>query len=133
MKSNHKSRRLRFAAEKLEPRRLLAADLEVVVEPFDLESPGDEVTRVVRVHNNGDEEAADTLIQSLLSDQLENPTWTRTPGLSEIIVRKPATEALQQTIQGQPGISMQNLSVIGDINGDGSAGLRPAGPMGPQY
>jgi len=104
--------------EKFESRTLLAADLNVFVEPFTLESPGQEVTRILRVSNNGDEDAVDAVVRSLLSDQLENTRWERTVGLAEFIHRDAPTANPLLTILS-PDDDITTPSVIGDINADG--------------
>ena len=104
--------------EKFEPRNLLAADLDVFVEPFTLESPGQEVTRVLRVSNNGDEDAVDAVVRSLLSDQLDNATWERTAGLADFIHRDSPKSTRLQTIIA-PEFTFNTPRVIGDINADG--------------
>ena len=65
-----KSRRRKHAFEPLESRQLLAVDLVVEHDPLPIAEPGEEVTRVIRVHNLGDEVAEGTLIRSTLSNEL---------------------------------------------------------------
>ena len=60
-----------FAIEHLETRRLMAIDLAVEHDTFEPANPGDEVTRVIRVYNHGDDVAEDVLVRSSLTDELE--------------------------------------------------------------
>ena len=64
--------KLRF--EQFEPRRLLAADVEVVHLITETGEVGEEVTRLVQVFSS---EAADVEIRSTLTDELEDPEWKR--------------------------------------------------------
>ena len=66
-----------FAFESLEDRRLMAVDLVVEHDPAPVGVPGEEVTRVVRVHNLGDRDARDVLIRSTLSNELVDAVWER--------------------------------------------------------
>ena len=109
----------RHQLEILEPRTMLAADLEVIVEPFKLESAGQEVTRLVRVTNNGDEDAVDAVVRSVLSEQLEDAEWQRTAGLANFVHREPPVAEHFQTIRGLTDVSHNTPNVIGDVNADG--------------
>ena len=67
--------------EPLEARRLLAVDLQVEHDSYLPAEPGEEVTRVIRVFNNGEETAEQALIRSSLTDELVDPVWERLSGL----------------------------------------------------
>lgn len=106
--------------ERLEARRLMAIDLSVEHDTFEPAEPGEEVTRVIRVYNHGDEVAEDVLIQSSLTDELENPTWQRT--LTDGRVR-PAPSAMRATDYHLLAGSITDVRAAGDINGDGAEDL----------
>ena len=61
-----------LSIEKFEHRLLLAADLAVHVDGYELGEPGEQVTRTIRVFNNGDEAAKDAVIRSDLTEQLDD-------------------------------------------------------------
>lgn len=108
--------------ELLEQRVPLAADL--VVDVFegetDQDSPGDVVTRTIRVFNNGDEAAVDTVVRGMLTDQLDSPTWTRTGGIAQFLHRETNINEPFQQLQVIRR-EFDRVQLIGDTNGDGQA------------
>jgi len=110
---------IRLNMEPCEPRMLLAADLAISVEPFELESAGEEVTRIVRVANNGSEDAEDVVLRSLLSDQIEGATWERAAGLADFVHRESPVAKQLQTIRSLQNAYVDLPTAIGDVNGDG--------------
>ena len=109
--------------ERLETRRLLAIDLSVEHDVFEPAEPGEEVTRVIRVFNHGDEVAKDVLVQSSLTDELENPTWERRTGNAKLI-REPHRDMepdfqLFEPLAGNNFTTVDGVLPVGDMNGDG--------------
>ena len=109
--------------ERLETRHLLAIDLSVEHDVFEPAEPGEEVTRVIRVFNHGDEVAKDVLVQSSLTDELENPTWERRTGNAKLI-REPHRDMepdfqLFEPLSGYNFETVDDVLPVGDMNGDG--------------
>ena len=103
--------------ESLEQRWLLAADLEVEIAPYAFETPGAEVTRVVRVYNNGDERADSAIVQSNLSEQLVDATWVRALASSKVVdLGNLDPNDADFLLSSASGFHWQPL---GDINHDG--------------
>ena len=108
--------------ERLERRDLMAVDLQITVDPFEIETPGDTVSRVVRVFNNGAEDATGVLVRSSLTDQLEGVSWERHSAYARFVHRQPGTANAgggDYTILGVNGIALLGVEPIGDLNGDG--------------
>jgi|GEM_PF-1522288 len=112
----HTPTKLRVA-EALEHRILLAADLVVEVDTFEMESPGEEVTRTIRVSNNGDSDAVDAVIHGMFSQQFEDPSWSRENGLAEFLHREDPKQVLLQTMRTEENFG--DSRILGDVNNDG--------------
>ena len=112
----------RLKLESLELRRLMAIDLAVEHDTFEPANPGDEVTRVIRVYNHGDDVAEDVLVRSSLTDELENPTWERTLAKSEWIRNTPSSREKDfELFRGENSSNVHGMltKAVGDLNGDG--------------
>ena len=70
--------------ENLETRRLLAADIVVQVDELVMDGPNSG-TSVVRIFNNGDQDATDVQISSQLTDLFVDPIWRREKGFAQIV------------------------------------------------
>ena len=103
--------------ERLEPRRLLAADLAVTMDEFTFSEPGDEVTRVIRVHNQGDALASDVLIRSNAAEDLQDASWNRVRYSQPTLSLDPTAADLIIASDDWVEIPVG----IGDVNGDGWA------------
>ena len=106
---NQSPNRLRklLNCEKLESRFLLAADIVVQVDRLTVDA-ADSASSVVRIFNNGDQDAKNVQISSKLTDQFVDPIWRRERGYAQI-VRGGALEG-EGDVLGEP---------LRDINGDG--------------
>lgn len=105
--------------EQLETRRLLAIDLQVEHDPYEPGELGEEVNRVIRVFNNGDELAKDVVIRSSLSDELEDAFWARQIGPGRF--RDPSSDLRRPDFTITTDLKpRERLRPAGDINGDGS-------------
>lgn len=113
----------KLSFEALESRRLLAADLIVEHDLLPAGNPDEEVTRVVRVHNVGDETARHTLIRSSLNDELDNATWQRSIGRGSFSADPTLGREPDLEIFGGTSNSVSEFVPIGDINGDGEEDL----------
>lgn len=106
--------------ETLESRRLLAVDLLVEHDPFTGGKPNEEVTRVVRVHNIGDEAAVGAFVRSSLTKELIDPIWERSIDTAKFVVDPAAGRLPDFTISQTGTASVVGVQAVGDINGDGS-------------
>ena len=95
--------------EHLESRDLLAADVQVLHDPLPQVEVGEEVTQTIRVFSD---EAGDVKIRSLVSSQLENPTWQRFEGHGNKLRPLSPSDA-DFAIKGA-----EFNREIGDVNGD---------------
>ena len=111
-----KRRHRKLSIERAEERRLLAADLLVEHDPISDESSNDQVTRVIRVHNIGDEVAEQVLVRSSLTDELVDPIWERYQAPAKFIEDPTRGRSPDFRISG--GTIVQS-ETIGDVNGDG--------------
>ena len=97
---------------------MLAADLEIEVDPYVPGAVGDAVMRVIRVFNNGDEAAVDAVVRSAVTSQLDDATWTRESGFARQ-VHLPASDRNKAdlVIIANERFSF-SWQVLGDVNGD---------------
>ena len=93
--------------ERLEKRRLLAADVAIFHEFPSNPSPGEIVSGIIRVHTGPNHETGTVKISAHLEDSLADATWTRRPGYSTTTLPKDSSQA---------GVG---LTEVGDLNGDG--------------
>ena len=103
--------------ESLERRQLLAIDLVIEADASPGEQiAGQEVTRIVRVFNNGDEGANDAVVQLDFSDHLDEVAWSRRPSYAKYL------HGPRIRLEEPPGpieLSERRAQEFGDINGDG--------------
>ena len=101
---------MKLRLERLEERTLLAADISVVQVDGEPRAVGEEATRWIHVYSD---EAAEVNVQSLLTNELENPRWRRfdTYGKEFGSVSDGGERVL-----GFPGVA--GGQQIGDFNGD---------------
>lgn len=110
-----RSRTPRF--EQHEPRVMLTVDLVVEIdelEPPGEISPGDEVTRIVRLYNNGDETADDAVIRAAFPD-LDEITWERNSGFAQYLATARELREPDVVIEGY----VRGANLIGDLDNDG--------------
>ena len=103
--------------DRLEDRHLLAADVvtsELVVVD-DGWTDADEQTRVIRVYNDGDHTVRDVHVRSLLSNELDDASWTRRAAFGRFADFEPNPTAVNSAFAN----SFFDLEPIGDVNGDG--------------
>ena len=102
----------------------MAIDLVVEHDPYEPAAPGKEIARVIRVYNHGDEDAEDVLVQSLLSNELENPTWQRRAADAKYQVNRYDQEP-DFTLSGRRKPRLNHIDhrvvELGDVNGDGES------------
>lgn len=109
--------------EKCEQRQLLAVDLVIEVDDFEPAAVGEEVTRTVRVFNNGDEDANAAVVRASFPN-LEKVTWERLSGFAPIVLKPPVEfEEPDLTITGNP----RGVTLVGDVNHGGVPDVFVAG------
>lgn len=107
--------------QSLEARRLLTVDLLVELDAAEPASAGEEVTRVVRVFNNGSDDALDAMVTSELTNELVDPVWTAEAGFAQIVDQQLNRFDADLVFEGWTAAQQLGRGVqpIGDINGDG--------------
>ena len=100
--------------ETLTTRILLAADLAISVDEFVPATRGEEITRTVRVFNNGTDAAEDVLVRAQFPD-LDEVTWSRRAGYAQLVHVVPDSDAPDLSFTSTDRLQVTGL---GDINGD---------------
>jgi|GEM_PF-4767432 len=110
---------MRRQVEQLEKRDLLAGDIQLVYDISDPDAQG-EVTAHIRVFADS---AGEVLVESSLTDELENPMWELTQGFSNRTMDLSFLPATPDFRIGESELMQivgdQNSREIGDLNGDG--------------
>jgi hypothetical protein len=107
----------RFTLEQLEAKRLLASDLSISLAevPADIRAT-DELSYVVRVRNDGPDEAVGALVEIPNTD-LEGASWTRQgphafPPEVDLTQRSEVTAHLARELMGRPMFSLVTVATI---------------------